>query len=239
MLRRRPLIVCPPCNCICHHSMISVASRRYLTPLLSRSSTPHVQECVALAAARMACPVEPRPLLTWASALASSFVMRLVRSTGEHVFLCFWHLPFQIVCSLPRLPCIDAYCFMGCSARADLSKCAAFLKLGWRMQFIWFSSKNFLFFSSFRTIPGWGGCSQTLFSSKYFDCSIFDWEYEVSTSLRCYHFLCVERSDVLMRPSPPILQCLRPWCLLARFPPRIMHNREIYLARLLLQADAI
>ena len=33
---------------------------------------------------------------------------------------------FQIVCSLPRLPCFNAYCFTGCSASADLSKCAAF-----------------------------------------------------------------------------------------------------------------
>ena len=38
---------------------------------------------------------------------------------------------------------------------------------------------------------------------------------------------------VLMRPSPPILQCLRPQCLLSRFSPRFMHNRGKNLARLL------
>ena len=42
-----------------------------------------------------------------------------------------------------------------------------------------------------------------------------------------------------MRPSPPILQCLRPECLLSRFLPCKMHNREIFLTRLLLQTDAV
>ena len=71
-----PLIVCPPCNCICHPSMSYVASRRYLTSLLSRSRTPHVKECVALAAARTACPRER---------------MRLVRSLWESPFSCASH----------------------------------------------------------------------------------------------------------------------------------------------------
>ena len=59
--------------------------------------------------------------------------------------------------------------------------CWVILKRSWRKPFIWFSSKNFLFLSSFRTIPDWGGWSQTSISSRDFDCSICDWEYEVST----------------------------------------------------------
>ena len=35
-----------------------------------------------------------------------------------------------------------------------------------------------------------------------------------------------------MRPSPPILQCLRLVCLLSRFFPRVTHIQGIYLARL-------
>ena len=42
-----------------------------------------------------------------------------------------------------------------------------------------------------------------------------------------------------MRPSPPILQCLRPLCLLSRFLPHTIHNRAMYLARLLDQIDAV
>ena len=58
-------------------------------------------------------------------------------------------------------------------------------------------------------------------SSSNFDCSICDWECEFFT------FIGVNTSfalsfwrGVLMRPSPPILQCLRPQCLLSRFLPR-------------------
>ena len=40
---------------------------------------------------------------------------------------------------------------------------------------------------------------------------------------------------VQMRPSAPVLECLRSMCLLSRFSPRTMQRREIYLARLLLQ----
>ena len=69
-------------------SISSVASRRYFTSLPSRSGTPHVKECVALAAPRTACPREPRPSLTWASAQACSFEMRLVRSLWESTLSC-------------------------------------------------------------------------------------------------------------------------------------------------------
>ena len=40
-----------------------------------------------------------------------------------------------------------------------------------------------------------------------------------------------------MRPSPPILQCLRSQCLLSRFSSHTIHNRWIYQARLLDQID--
>ena len=36
-----------------------------------------------------------------------------------------------------------------------------------------------------------------------------------------------------MRPSPPILQCLRSICRLSRFLPHIIHNQGIFLVRLL------
>ena len=42
-----------------------------------------------------------------------------------------------------------------------------------------------------------------------------------------------------MRPSAPILQCLRPQCLLSRFTARTVHSREIFLARLLCRTDAV
>ena len=47
---------------------------------------------------------------------------------------------------------------------------------GWTRESVWFSLKNFLFFSSVWAIPDQGGCSQTLISSKNFNCSICDWE---------------------------------------------------------------
>ena len=49
---------------------------RHFTSLLSRSGTPHVRLCVALAAACRAFPREPMPSLTWHYALACSFVIR-------------------------------------------------------------------------------------------------------------------------------------------------------------------
>ena len=42
-----------------------------------------------------------------------------------------------------------------------------------------------------------------------------------------------------MRLSFPIPQCLRPWCLLSRFPQRATHVLKIYLARLLGRSDAV
>ena len=42
-----------------------------------------------------------------------------------------------------------------------------------------------------------------------------------------------------MRPSAPILQCLRPYCLLSRFTPHTIHSREKYLARLLCRIDPV
>ena len=36
-----------------------------------------------------------------------------------------------------------------------------------------------------------------------------------------------------------MLQCLRPQCLLSRFPPRVMLNRDIHLVRLLSRTDAV
>ena len=44
---------------------------------------------------------------------------------------------------------------------------------------------------------------------------------------------------VLMRPSRPNLQCLRPKCLLSRFLQRTIRNGRMYLARLLDQIDVV
>ena len=40
-----------------------------------------------------------------------------------------------------------------------------------------------------------------------------------------------------MRPPPAVLQCLQPQCLLSRFSPHTIHNRRIFLVRLLVQID--
>ena len=66
----------------------SVASRRYFISLLSLSCSTHVRECVAWAAARTACPSDPRPSLTRPSALACSLEMRLVLSLWENTLSC-------------------------------------------------------------------------------------------------------------------------------------------------------
>ena len=42
----RALIGCPPWSRNCHSSMSSVASRKYVSSLLSRSGTPHVKLCI-------------------------------------------------------------------------------------------------------------------------------------------------------------------------------------------------
>ena len=89
---------CPSWSCCCHFSITSVSSRRCLISLLSLSSTPHVRECVAWAAACTACPNDPRPTLTKPSALACSLEMRLLRSLRESTFS--WAseaLPLQVV----------------------------------------------------------------------------------------------------------------------------------------------
>ena len=44
---------------------------------------------------------------------------------------------------------------------------------------------------------------------------------------------------VQLRPSAPILQCLLPISLLSRFPPRLLHNRGIFLVRLSCRTDAV
>ena len=82
------------------------------------------------------------------------------------------------------------------------------LKWSWRRP-VWFSSKIVLFFSSVWAVPDEGGCSQILISSRKFDCSNCDWE----TLPLHWAF----GHGVQMCPYPPILQCLRPLCLLSRF----------------------
>ena len=54
----------------------------------SLSGTLQVKECVAWAAARTACPNDPRPSIDQTSALACSLEMRLVRSLWENTFSC-------------------------------------------------------------------------------------------------------------------------------------------------------
>ena len=76
----------PSWSCCCHFSIKSVASRRFLILLLSRSGTSHVRKCVAAAASLTQCPSVPRLLLTSASALACSLVMRLVLYLWEIMF---------------------------------------------------------------------------------------------------------------------------------------------------------
>ena len=74
-----------------------------------------------------------------------------------------------------------------------------------------------------------------------FDCSICDWEYKnchLSSALTLPLHWAFWR-EFLMRPSDSILQRLRSWCLLSRFLPHTIHNRRIYLARLLAQIDVI
>ena len=83
--------------------------------------------------------------------------------------------------------------------------------------------------------------SQTSVSSRDFECTIFDWEYEIVTFHRRQHFLCIENSGVDV------------WCVhllqffnvcdhnvsFSTFLPHTMHKRGIYLARLLDQIDAV
>ena len=95
--------------------------------------------------------------------------------------------------------------------------------------------KNFLFLSSFWTIPDWGGWSLTSISSGSFDCSSCDLGILTShhSSALTLPWHCAFWRGFQMRPSPPILQYLRPKCLLSRFTPRTIYNRGIYLAKLL------
>ena len=94
---------------------------RYLVSLLSRSGTPHVTLCVALAAA---C----RALLTQ----GANSVIDVTFSPGvvvcntsssppvdRHVLLYFRGLPLYFECSLQRLLCIHAWFFMSCTAVAN------------------------------------------------------------------------------------------------------------------------
>ena len=80
------------------------------------------------------------------------------------------------------------------------------LKLGWRISFIWLSLKNFLFFSSFRSLPSKGGCSQTRFHLLQ---GIGSFHFFAAWTLS---LLCVFVRGVQMCPSPPTLPCLRPAC---------------------------
>ena len=72
--------------------------------------------------------------------------------------------------------------------------CWVILKRVWTREFVWFSSKNFLFLSSFRMIPDQSGWSQTSISSMFFDCSICNWEFKIVTFYLSYHFLCIKPS---------------------------------------------
>ena len=101
--------------------------------------------------------------------------------------------------------------------------------------------EEFLVPLSFRTIPDQSGCSQILIFSKNFDCSIRDCEYKnghLSLALTLPLHWAFGRG-VQTRPSAPILQCLRPWCLLSRITRIQDITEEIFLARLQDQIDAI
>ena len=112
----------------------------------------------------------------------------------------------------------------------------SYLGEGWRRESVWFSLKNSLFSSSFRTIPDEGGWSQTSISSSGFDCSTCDWEYKYFI-FNITFFMNVNTSFALS---------LRAWSSDAsicsnssRFHPHTIHSRGIYLARLLDQTDAL
>ena len=55
---------------------------------------------------------------------------------------------------------------------------------------------SFFFFFSFSWVPHWGGFSDTLISSRQFDCSICDWEFQCFTIFGRGHFLCIESSSI-------------------------------------------
>ena len=78
-------------------------------------------------------------------------------------------------------------------------------------------------------------------SSREFYWSIRDWGYEIVhnslASTLPLHW--VFQHGFQMRPPSPILQCLRPKCLLSRFLPHTKHNRGIYLARLEDKIDGV
>ena len=97
-----PLIGCPIGSWCCHASMSSVASLRYFISSLSPSGSPHVRECVALAAACTARPKEPMPSLTWPSALCS-FTIRRVRSLCGQAYFDFRSFTFDFIRSVQRL----------------------------------------------------------------------------------------------------------------------------------------
>ena len=93
----------------------------------------------------------------------------------------------------------------------------------WRRESAWFSWKNFLFLSSFRTTvdglrrrspPGVLTVPSATGNTAF-------WR------------------GFQMRPSAPTLQCLLLECLLSRFAPRLMHIHGMYLARLLDHIDLI
>ena len=72
-----------------------------------------------------------------------------------------------------------------------------------------------------------------------FHCSICDWEFVILTTFRQYHLFCVEFFSMVLRCAHlfQLLKDPRPVCLLSRFSPRAMHNRERFLGVLSFQID--
>ena len=95
---------CPPTDEFSTNFVHRRASRKYFTSLLSRSRTPHVRLCAALAAACKAFPREPMLSLTclrpWH---VHSFYTAGRFPLDHHVFLEFCGLMLYFECSLQRL----------------------------------------------------------------------------------------------------------------------------------------
>ena len=116
-----------------------------------------------------------------------------------------------------------------------------FLKMGWCIPFIWISLKNFLFFASFRTVSG----SRWMFSDAVLTQRFLTLPFAtgkmkfpllcgVYTSL-ALSFLAWSSDASISSDSSMSATTKSPF----QIPPRKMHSREIYLARVLSRTDAV